>query len=387
MTGIYVHIPFCEQKCQYCDFYSIVVSDPIEFQTVVDNYLSAIQREVHYYKDQMGDSVFQTIFIGGGTPTLLPPNQLGDLIQFLRTSFPFAPDLEITVEANPNTLTIEMIRALYEAGVNRISLGAQVFQDRLLAKLGRTHSVEDIADSVEMVQACGIENFNLDLIYGLPGQSLTDWEETLLQAVHLQPTHLSCYSLIVEEGTPFFELQKQGLLHEADNDLQAQMYDKTRRILADSGYVHYEISNFCRPQYEAVHNLLYWRNRPFLGLGSGATGYLNRIRYTNIPNIRKYIEGWSRGRPQYLNWEKVSLDEEMDETMMVGMRLLTGVNEKGFRDRFGRGLMEVYEKEIQELLKRDLVQFKDGFLRVTEQGLYLENLVSGAFLRDLDSPS
>lgn len=384
MTGIYVHVPFCERKCLYCDFYSIVVSDREQFCAVVDNYLSAVQKEAQYYKEQVRDCTFETIFIGGGTPTLLPPDRLGGLIVFLRSCFSFVQEPEITVEANPNTLTHEMLTTIKEAGVNRISLGAQAFQDRLLAELGRTHGAADIAESVEMIQACGIENFNLDLIYGLPNQSPAHWEESLREAVNLQPTHLSCYSLIVEEGTPFFRLQEQGLLNAADDDLQARMYDMTRKILVESGYCHYEISNFCRPYYEARHNLLYWLNEPFLGLGSGATGYLNRVRYTNVPSIEKYIDGWSRGEPHYSSFHKASVDQEMDETMMVGMRLLAGVSDADFRNRFGSGLMEVYGPQIQELLKRGLVEFKDGVLSVTERGLYLENLVSGAFLREAD---
>lgn len=378
--GVYVHIPFCAQKCHYCDFYSIVVGDREKFLAVTDNYLSSLRQETLFYRSCIKEGTFSSLFIGGGTPSLLRPEELAELITFLLTHLPFQRKPEITLEANPNSLTADGLELLAKAGVNRISLGVQAFQNELLAVLGRAHGEVDVVDSVDLIRRSGIDNINIDLIFGLPGQTYAQWEESLQKTVDLQIQHVSCYNLIIEEGTPFHKWYELGLLKLPSGDEEAVMYDAARTILRSAGFEHYEISNFSLPGKKARHNLLYWHNRSFIGLGAAATGYLNMVRYTNVADVEQYIGGWHQGRPVLAASERISLQQEMDETMMVGMRLLAGVSERNFEKRYGKSFMSVYAKPIKSLLQRGLVQYKDGFLKVTERGLYLENMVSAAFL-------
>lgn len=375
-----MHIPFCAQKCYYCDFHSIVVGDQASFQRVTNNYLVSARREALIYRSQLGNQTLNSLFVGGGTPSLLPASNLADLVAFLLKELPFRSVPEVTIEANPHSLTAPGVVSLREAGVNRVSLGAQAFQDSLLRSLGRVHQAQEITTSVHLLKSGGISNISLDLMYGLPGQTTEQWLETLERAVDLGPQHLSCYSLILEEGTPFAFWKARGLLDLPSEDLQAEMYESARMFLRKAGYEHYEISNFAKPGYQCRHNLLYWKNRPFLGLGSGATGYLEGKRYTNVADVRQYIEILTNGELPIAHVDQVTPKQEMEETMMVGMRLLGGVEEREFVERFGRSLFQVYGEEIKDLIMRGLVEYVDGFLRVTERGLYLENQVSAAFL-------
>ena len=379
--GVYVHIPFCAQKCNYCDFHSVVVGDEERFSSVADNYLLSLRQEALYYRKIWGQEPLDTLFIGGGTPSLLPPDKLAAFILFLREELPFVKHPEISMEANPHSLTAEGAKILKDAGVNRVSLGVQAFQDDLLLAIGRIHRSEEVGGSVLALREAGITNINLDLIFGLPGQTNEDWVKTLEAALALEPTHLSCYGLILEEGTPLTTWVNAGLVEVPGDDQQAVMYETTCRMLKAAGFEHYEISNFCLPGFRSQHNLLYWHNRSFIGLGSGATGYIQRLRYRNAADVDGFMETWNEGIPYYEESATVSIEQEMDETMMVGMRLLQGVEEEWFRNRYQVSYWELYRGAIEELLQRDLVEYKEGWLRVTPTGLLLENQVSSAFLR------
>lgn len=378
--GVYVHIPFCEQKCYYCDFHSVVVGDQETFSLVASNYLVSLRQEALYYRTLWGNNPLTTLFIGGGTPSLLPARELATFVEFLREKLPFVLEPEITMEANPHSLTYEGAQILAAAGVNRVSLGVQAFQNSLLQGIGRVHLVEQIEESVVNLRRAGITNINLDLMFGLPEQSNTQWQETLARATALKPSHLSCYGLILEPGTPLFEWHAAGLLDVPNDDVQAEMYEITQTFLKQAGYGQYEISNYALPGRESQHNLLYWHNQSFIALGSGATGYINGLRYTNVADLEQYMKGWGQGHPSYEESDQVSPEQEMDETMMVGMRLLQGVNEADFRQRYGVSFLEVYKKPIKGLIKKGLVEYSGGFLRVTKRGLFLENQVSSAFL-------
>lgn len=379
--GIYLHIPFCLQKCYYCDFHSIVVKNRARFASVAGSYLVSLRREMLLYLEKLGEFGASSIYFGGGTPTALAPEQLAELVSFAVGQLSAHSELEITVEANPHSLSKQGAAMLSAAGVNRISLGAQAFQDPLLRRLGRLHTAAQIERVVQLLKAAGIENISLDLLFGLPGQTLEQWIETLDRAVALVPTHLSCYSLIVEEDTPFAAWRGAGILDLPHDDLQADMYAAAREHLQAQGYEQYEISNFALPGWESRHNLLYWQNKPFLGLGSGATGYLEGVRYTNVAHVPYYIESLKRGILPVEIKERMGREQEMDETMMVGLRLLQGVSEADFQKRYQVSFWDVYAREIQGLLLRGLLEYAAGYLRVTERGLFLENLVSAAFLR------
>ncbi|HKM42911.1 MAG TPA: radical SAM family heme chaperone HemW [Limnochordia bacterium] len=379
--GVYVHIPFCEQKCNYCDFHSVVVGDEETFSAIAGNYLLSLRQEALYYRKLWGETPLRTLFIGGGTPSLLPPSELASFILFLREKLPFVAKPEISIEANPHSLTLEGAKILADVGVNRVSLGVQAFQDDLLLAIGRVHRSGEIQGSVAALRKAGITNINLDLMFGLPGQSRDNWIETLESAQALNATHLSCYGLILEDGTPLAGWVSEGLVEVPGDDEQAEMYEIACSKLKASGYEHYEISNFCLPGFPSQHNLLYWQNKSFIGLGSGATGYVKGLRYKNAADLGGYMEAWSKGTPFYEERDDVPLDQEMDETMMVGMRLLQGVDEKWFRCRYQVSFWDLYREVIEDLLFRGLVQYTEGHLRVTGQGLLLENQVSGAFLR------
>lgn len=379
--GVYVHIPFCEQKCSYCDFHSVVVGDKQDFLLVSGNYLVSLRQEALFYRSLWGEKPLTTLFIGGGTPSLLPAEELAALVTFLLEELPFVPEPEITIEANPHSLTSEGAKILSRAGVNRVSLGVQAFQNSLLRAIGRLHLAEHAEESVLSLRRAGITNVNLDLMFGLPGQSMREWVETLEWAVALGPSHFSCYGLMLEAVTPLARWFEAGLVDLPSDDVQADMYDAACSFLKGAGYDHYEISNFCRPGLSCKHNLLYWHNQPFIGLGSGATGYVGGLRYTNAADIERYISSWRRGIAPYQSRELVCLDQEMDETMMVGMRLLRGVSEKEFRSRYQVSFWDVYGPDITELMAKGLAEYVDGHLRTTPRGLFLENQVSGAFLR------
>lgn len=376
MLGLYVHIPFCLNRCAYCDFHSLVADE-----IFVGNYLDALCNEIIYIAPKLESQIISTLYIGGGTPTRLDSKQLETLIDQLRTNFNFAGDFEFTIEANPGTLTKEKAAVLAAQGVNRISLGAQAFQNSILRQIGRTHSVEDIYRSVDLLKSYGISNINLDLIYGLPNQTLTDWIESLTLATALEPKHLSCYSLTIEENTLFYELYKSQNLPLPTEEVEFAMFDLTRQILPSIGYGHYEVSNFALPGFAAKHNIIYWQNESYLGLGSGAHGYYNQIRYYNSYDINQYIDNWQKFTSAVAHCQYIDIDTAMDETMILGLRLLGGVKHSVFERRFHHSIDDIYGKQIKELIERGLLERNEQCLRLTQQGLALGNLVFSAFIR------
>ncbi len=376
MPGIYVHIPFCVAKCGYCDFHSIIADEEI-----VGIYINACFKELEYWAHELSNIKFDTLFIGGGTPTVLSQRQLAGLLEQIFTKFTFVDSPECSIESNPKTLDYKKVKVLKDSGINRVSLGAQAFQNNLLEGMGRVHNVAAIYESVDFLQRVGIDNYNLDLMYGLPQQLQLDWEDSLAQALKLEPTHLSCYSLIVEEDTPFFQAQQQGMLHLPDEEDELSMFTHTHEYLKAQGFHHYEISNFARPDKESRHNTLYWLNQSYLGIGSGAHGFWGNVRYANTLDIKKYIDDWSHCKPTWDLRERITADQLMDETMMVGLRLLTGVNKANFSKRFGHALEDIYGTQLRDLTARELIEEVDGFIRLTQAGLYLGNLVFSAFIR------
>lgn len=376
MLGVYVHIPFCARKCGYCDFHSVVAAP-----AAIERYLEALSGEIGYWARQIGGAACATLYVGGGTPTILSANQLEQLFTKLLTAFNFEPGFEFTVETNPGTLSSDKAKVLAEAGVNRISLGAQAFDNRLLKAIGRIHTVDDVYASVELIRKAGIDNINLDLIEGLPGQTLRRWQETLAKAVELEPAHISCYSLILEENTPFYLAYQEGKLRLPPEGTAAAMFAHTQEYLPQHGYCHYEISNYAKPGREAQHNLIYWRADPYLGLGSGAHGFYNQIRYSSTDDLEQYIQTWLRQHPAFASWEPVSREQAMDEMMFLGLRMVRGVDLHRFYQRFQCSAHDVYGAEIRQLTERGLIEENDGHLRLTKCGRALGNMVFSAFVR------
>ncbi len=378
--GIYVHIPFCRMKCHYCDF----VSYPGRSEAEIGDYLSALCREGRIYARRYataGEVISaQSLYIGGGTPTCLTGGQLFALFGHIRALFPLPEGIEITVEANPGTLEREKLECLQEAGCNRLSLGVQSFFDQELRALGRIHTPQEVVRNYALARKVGFQNINLDLMYGLPGQSLQTWRNNLRQAVELGPEHLSLYQLNIEKGTPFAHLVEKGLLAEFNQDEAYAMYREAIAYLQEKGYVHYEISNFALPGKESFHNQLYWRNEEYLGLGAGAAGFLRGVRYRNTADLTEYRE--------YLKREKLPISEEeiideelsMAETMFLGLRLLKGINKERFQQKHGIGIAEKYGQVLEKLLEEGLLKETATEIALSSRGLFVANLVMQEFL-------
>ncbi|MBO8141404.1 MAG: radical SAM family heme chaperone HemW [Firmicutes bacterium] len=378
MVGLYVHVPFCERRCHYCDFNTYLLRDG-----GVDEYLWALEREAELYGAVVAERkvAFDTVFVGGGTPTVLDACQLGRLFAAVRSHLPVREDAEVTVEANPGTLTGERLKALRDCGVNRISLGVQSLNDALLERLGRIHSARDARNCYDRARAMGFHNINIDLMFGLPGQDAGDWRKTLAQVIEWQPEHVSCYSLIVEEGTPFGRLYAQGQLPLPGEDEELSMYKLAIDLLAAAGYRHYEISNWSRPGFESRHNCIYWLNGQWLGLGPGAHSQWAGERFANVRLPREYWRRLARGeRP--VGWrEPVSREVEQEDTVILGLRLRDGVDGRTFQRRFGVALEEVFGREVGRLLEMGMVEWRGHRLRLTERGLPVANRAFEEFIR------
>lgn len=374
--GVYVHIPFCAAKCKYCDF----LSYPGQEKAKKDEYLHGLREETRLYLKNLPRFTATNFYVGGGTPTCLSGGQLFLLLDFLGELLQPASGAEITVEANPATLDREKLRALKKGGCTRLSLGVQSFHDGELHSLGRIHSRQDVYNTYKLARRMGFSNISLDLMYGLPGQELTGWRESLREAVGLEPDHLSLYQLAIEPGTPFYDDFKQGLLQEFEQDRAGKMYEEAIEFLVAQGFHHYEISNFARRGCESKHNQMYWQNREYLGLGAGAAGYLQRVRYTNQKNLTVYSEMVAQGVYPIGEKEKISTELAMKEFMFLGLRLLAGVDKNSFRERYGITMQERFGKVIQPLKAHGLLHEEESRLSLTRRGLYIANEVFMAFL-------
>lgn len=376
--GIYVHIPFCARKCYYCDFNSYALD-----RAAVRSFLRALDAEIALYERMLEEGVsFDTLYIGGGTPTALSGGDLSQLVRRITGAFPFKEGAEITCEANPGSSNSEKFAALREAGVNRLSLGVQSFDGELLLRLGRDHSVEDVRKSVRAAREAGFDNLNLDLMFALPGQTLADWEATLKAALELAPEHLSCYSLIVEEGTPFGERHARGELDLPGEESERAMFDAAISTLISAGFVHYEISNFALPGRESRHNQIYWRVEPYLGLGPGAHGYWDGVRYANVRLPAEYAAVLAAGKRPVESERAIPPEEEIEDALIFGLRLLGGVGRERFRERFGRDVLEAYPGVIERLEARGLLEVTEEAVKLTPAALPVANHVFVEFLRE-----
>ncbi len=377
-AGVYVHVPFCVKKCYYCDFnsYSLDRSDVLAYLDAVSRE-AALTREV----DGVRSRVFDTLFIGGGTPTCLSGKDLKALVNGLRTYFSFREDAEVTCEANPGSSNEEKFESLLEAGVNRLSVGVQSLDDALLKRIGRVHTGDEALQSLAEARRAGFTNINVDLMFALPGQEIDTWRDTLKRVVDHGPDHLSCYSLIIEDGTPFGDAFANGRLSLPGEDAELEMYEWAIEYLTASGYEHYEVSNFARPGLRSRHNQIYWRNEPYLGLGPGAHGYWEGVRHSNVRLPSEYAKALSKGALPRAEERAIDDDEAMDDTMIFGLRLLDGVAKERFATRFGVPVRDVYGSEIDRLVSLGLLEETLTHLRLTRRGLFLANQVFAEFLR------
>lgn len=385
--GLYVHIPFCATKCPYCDFNTYA-----GIAAMMGPYLSALRSEIELWGEVLGGPGLETVFFGGGTPSYLPAGSLDMLLDAIQGEFGLADDAEVTAEANPDDLGDEKLASMLGAGINRLSIGVQSLDDGLLRVLGRRHSAREAVDAFNASRKAGFDNVSIDLMYGLPEQTPEQWGATLDTALGLRPSHISMYCLTLEEGTPMERDAAAGRIPAPDGDLAADMYLAAEVKTAEAGLRHYEISNWAIPGRESRHNLLYWRNRPFLGVGPGAHSYLDGHRFHNIRSPREYIRRMGPGEPSREStgrpFESVPVVEaaepvdrrlEMAETMMMGLRLDTGVDAAMFEARFGEPPAYVYGEVIDELSDDGLLETAGGSLVLTPRGRLLGNEVFSRF--------
>lgn len=379
--SLYVHIPLCVKKCAYCDFASFVGR-----LSQRARYVEAVCRELRAQAAFFGRRRVRTVFLGGGTPTLLTGAQVQRLLDAARAAFDIAPDAEITMEGNPGTLTMDNLRAYRAAGVNRLSLGVQSFDDGLLAAVGRIHTAAQAKEAVRMARSAGFDNLNLDLMYGLPGQQPAQWARTLGEAIALAPEHLSCYSLILEEGTPLHDAVLAGACAPLpDEDALLKMDDITAAHMGEAGYAQYEVSNYARPGRACRHNLVYWACLPYLGVGLGAHSDLDGRRFYNPDDWEAYLRVAESGETAREAEGEQSREARMFERMMMGLRMVRGVDAARFARDFGAAPEAVWPETIARMTRGGLMAREHDRLRLTPRGMQVMNAVLVAMMEETDS--
>lgn len=379
--SIYLHIPFCVRKCAYCDFLSFPAED--ETQRA---YVRTLAKEVRACPCETDAYEIVSVFIGGGTPSILPGVEIEKLLAAVRAHFLVRTDAEITIEANPGTLTADKLAAYRRAGVNRLSIGLQSAHDDELRLLGRIHTFAQFQESYRLAREAGFANISVDLMSGLPGQSLDSWEDTLGIVTALAPQHISAYSLIIEEGTPFYEQYHAEDMRRAkggqtqmlpDEETERSMYTWTGRYLQKKGYGQYEISNYSRPGFESRHNIGYWIRRPYLGFGLGASSFFQEKRWKNTEDMRQYL---SKNAQDVASIETLTREDAIDEQMFLGLRMRSGVCKRTFSERFGCEIQELFGEEIAQLKKEGLLEETDEAIRLTDEGILVSNYCIEMFL-------
>ena len=377
-VSLYLHIPFCVRKCLYCSFVS-VTDAPLSPR----DYTALLLREMEMRAAALpAPSRAPTLYLGGGTPSLLAPALVGQIVEAAVRLFGLEADAEVTIEANPGTVTAEILAGYRTAGVNRLSLGVQSFDDRMLARLGRVHTAREAREAFAAARAAGFDNIGVDLIHSLPGEDLAAWREELRAAAGLCPEHVSAYGLTVEEGTPFARLAEEGSLVLPDEEASARMFEETAATLDAFGYAQYEISNYALAGRRSRHNQVYWRRESYLGIGAGAHSFLRSpgLRWQNPDDIAAYGRAVGAGRLPDEGRVPLSPREAMDEWLFLGLRLLDGVEPARFREEFGLPLDTVYGEKVKRLCAAGLLVTEGGRLRLTPRGIILSNQVFSAFL-------
>ncbi|UXO86820.1 MULTISPECIES: radical SAM family heme chaperone HemW [Bacillus] len=379
MKAAYIHIPFCEHICHYCDFNKFFIKTQ-----PVDEYLAALEKEMQHTIEQKGEQELKTIFIGGGTPTSLTVSQLDKLMNSIhRVLKPTKNLIEFAVEANPDELSLEKLQVLKAAGVNRLSFGVQTFEDDLLKKIGRVHQKKDVLTSFERARAVGFDNISLDLMFGLPHQEKHHVMNSLETAFSLGAEHYSVYSLIVEPKTVFYNLMQKGKLHLPPQEREAEMYELVMDEMESHGLKQYEISNYAKPGFESQHNLTYWSNEDYFGFGAGAHGYVDGIRNVNAGPVKHYLELIDQTGFPYKETHQVTKEEQIEEEMFLGLRKIEGVKSADFQAKYGAAPEALFSTVLEDLEEKGLIVKVDNGIRLTRKGKLLGNEVFQAFLGEL----
>ena len=361
-AGLYIHVPFCLSKCAYCSFYSI------KSINLIPDYLGAIRKEIKFYSKDFHS--FDTIYLGGGTPSLLSPEQLASIFSAIHKTYKIAADAEISLEANPGDISPEYLKALRSMGINRLNIGIQSFDDKLLQFLGRRHSANEAIVAIETARQAGFNNLGIDLIYGVQGRGIKSWKNTLLKAVSFFPEHISCYQLSIDTKTPLYKKYEQSGFSLPNENAQVEFFMTTAEILENAGYIHYEVSNFARTDYlKSRHNLKYWRHVPYLGLGPGAHSFLDQKRWWNKSSVRNYLEEIARDKMPVENSEDLTADQLQLEALFLGLRTKEGIDLRLYKQKYGIDILAEKKTIIEKLLENKLVKLESGFLIPTCAGL------------------
>ena len=386
MTGLYIHVPFCKQKCIYCDFNSYAGYDEL-----IPAYFNALEKELIFKadsfmsKNEINHNDLTSIYIGGGTPSFVDESYITRMMDIIKETFTSLEPMEITIEANPGTLTPDNLKRYHEAGINRISLGVQSLNDDILKFLGRIHSSEDFFQSIEMARKTGFENINADLIFAIPGQTKCDFERTLDSVISLDIPHISCYGLIFEEGTKLINMLRSSDIDKVDDETDREMYYIAKAMLKSAGYIHYEISNFAKPGFESRHNMLYWTESMYIGIGTGAHSFWGengkKKRYCNVSDITKYIKLSHDSTIDENSIEEINIESEMEEYIIMGLRLTKGINYNEFKKKFKKDIFHIYSGQIKELESKGLLVTDRFGFKLSDEGLDLANKVMVEFLK------
>ena len=369
---LYIHIPFCVKKCKYCDFLSGTSDSKMR-----ENYVKSLCKKICDYRELAKAYRVVSIFLGGGTPSVLEKEQTKEIFKALYETFQVDKHAEITTELNPGTVTEEKLKVYKEIGINRLSIGLQSVNDDELRMLGRIHTYQEFLDTYMLARDAGFENINIDLISAIPGQTVESWQKTLRRTAALEPEHISAYSLIIEEETPFYDIYGENNAGLPTEDEERQMYQDTKRILKEYGYHRYEISNYAKIGYECRHNLGYWSRREYLGIGLGAASLMNEERWTETAEMDRFLSGDKNSKD---NLEHLDVKAQMEEYMFLGLRKIKGVSKERFRLLFGQEIEEVYGKVLEKMYTQKLLETGGEYIRLTEKGVDVSNYVMSEFI-------
>lgn len=370
MFGIYIHIPFCVKKCKYCDFNSFNIN--LKEKKI---YLEDLKKEIDMYSNEYKRKEIDTIFFGGGTPSILTSEEIKDLMDIVKEKFNLSKKIEITMECNPGTIDREKLETIKKSGINRLSIGLQAVQNNHLKYIGRIHTYEEFEKNFKEARDVGFDNINIDLMFDLPNQTEDDWKESLKRVVNLNPEHISAYSLILEEGTELFEMYNREEFSLMDENTDMDMYEYTINYLRENGYKQYEISNYAKKNKECKHNIIYWKCENYIGLGAGASGYLENNRYTNEMRLSDYHKKIDSNKKPIVSKEVLSKEEMMEEIVFMNLRMNEGINRKEFKEKFEIDFYEKYKDKIDTLKERNLLTIDDISIKLTQKGREISNSV------------
>lgn len=376
MFGLYIHVPFCVKKCNYCDFNSFKV-DRISKNT----YLEDLRKEMELYKNEIDENEeITSIFLGGGTPSILSGDEIKYIFKCINDNFNIKKDAEITIECNPGTLTLEKLQDMKDTGINRLSIGLQATQNNHLEYIGRIHTYEEFEKNYKEALKVGFDNINVDLMYSLPNQSFDDWKESLEKITDLNPTHISAYSLILEEGTELYNMYERKEFRLMDEDTDIDMYEYTINYLKSKGYKQYEISNYSKNGFECEHNKLYWKCGHYIGLGPGASGYIKNTRYGNLCDLNEYHKSLLKNERPIESKEILNTEDKIEEKIFMGLRMNEGISFDDFKKQFNIDFLEKYHKQIKDLSEKNLIQLSEGKMALTQKGREISNTVFIEFM-------